>query len=35
MPEQSFKSHTKWDPPFHFFLMPVMLATFIFSVNHA
>ena len=35
MPEQSFKSHTKWDPPFHFFLMPVMLATFIFSVKHA
>ena len=35
MPDQSFKSHTKWDPPFHFFLMPVMLATFIFSVKHA
>ena len=35
MPEQSFKSHAKWDPPFHFFLMPVMLATFIFSVKHA
>ena len=35
MPEQSFKSHTKWDPPFHFFLMPVMLATVIFSVKHA
>mgnify|MGYP000078050132 CR=1 FL=1 len=35
MPEQSFKSHTKWDPPFHFFLMPVMLATFIFSAKHA
>ncbi len=35
MPDQSFKSHTKWDPPFHFFLLPVMLATFIFSVKHA
>ena len=35
MPEQNFKSHTKWDPPFHFFLLPVMLATFIFSVKHA
>ena len=35
MPDQSFKSHTKWDPPFHFFLMPVMLATLIFSVKHA
>jgi hypothetical protein len=35
MPEQSFKSHTKWDPPFHFFLLPVMVATFVFSVMHA
>ncbi len=35
MPDQSFKSHTKWDPPFHFFLLPVMLATFIFSVKDA
>lgn len=35
MPEQSFKNHTRWDPPFHFFLAPVILATFIFAVKDA
>lgn len=35
MPEQSFKNHTKWDPPFHFFLMPVIVVTFVYTVKHA
>jgi len=35
MAEQSFKNHTKWDPLFHFFLSPLMLGTFVFSVKHA
>src|SRR5438132_1735849 len=25
-PEQSFKSHARWQPLFHFFVMPVLLA---------
>jgi hypothetical protein len=29
---QSFKNHAKWDPPFHFFLMPFLLVNLIFSV---
>ena len=24
---QSFEKHTRWDPPFHFFLMPVAVIT--------
>jgi hypothetical protein len=35
MPEQSFKNHTKWDPLFHFFLMPVVVITIGYSVKHA
>lgn len=35
MPEQSFKNHTKWDPPFHFFLSPLLVATLLFSIKHA
>ena len=35
MAEQSFKNHTKWDPLFHFFLAPLMLATIAFSAKHA
>lgn len=35
MAEQNFQNHTKWDPPFHFFLSPVILGTFIFSAKHA
>jgi hypothetical protein len=26
---QSFKSHTRWDPLFHFFIMPLLLANVI------
>jgi hypothetical protein len=29
---QSFKSHTRWDPPFHFFVLPMLLLNFIFSI---
>lgn len=35
MAEQSFKNHTKWDPVFHFFLMPVVVVTIVYSVKHA
>lgn len=35
MSEQNFQNHTKWDPPFHFFLSPVILGTFAFSAKHA
>jgi len=26
---QSFKSHTRWDPIFHFFILPILLANII------
>jgi hypothetical protein len=29
---QSYTSHTRWHPPFHFFVAPVMLINFIWSV---
>jgi hypothetical protein len=29
---QSAKSHTRWDPPFHFFLLPVLLLDIVFAV---
>jgi hypothetical protein len=35
MAEQNFQNHTKWDPPFHFFLMPVVVGTLLFSIKHA
>lgn len=28
MAEQSFKSHARWLPPFHFFVLPVLLINF-------
>jgi hypothetical protein len=35
---QSYKNHTRFDPPFHFFLMPVMLlsipASILWYVHH-
>ena len=29
---QSYSNHTRWHPPFHFFLAPVLLINFILSV---
>lgn len=29
---QSYQNHVRWHPPFHFFLMPVMLINLIWSV---
>lgn len=29
---QSLKNHTRWHPPFHFFILPVLLINFIFSI---
>ena len=35
MPEpkpQTFANHTKWDPPFHFFVFPVFVITFFLTI---
>ena len=32
MADQSFESHTKWVPPFHFFVLPVLLINLGFSI---
>jgi Family of unknown function (DUF6526) len=33
---QNFKSHTRWDPIFHFFIVPLLLANIVISaVNYA
>ena len=32
MAEQSFKSHAKWVPPFHFFVLPVLLINIGFQI---
>jgi hypothetical protein len=29
---QNFANHTRWHPPFHFFVLPVMLINFVWSV---
>jgi Family of unknown function (DUF6526) len=34
MAEQSFKSHTRFLPPFHFFVVPVLLVNFINTLRH-
>jgi Family of unknown function (DUF6526) len=31
---QSFANHVKWDPPFHFFLVPVAVANAIMAIVH-
>ncbi|HJZ75069.1 MAG TPA: DUF6526 family protein [Vicinamibacterales bacterium] len=33
--EQSYKSHTRLLPPFHFFVLPVMFINFLNTVRHA
>lgn len=30
--QQSFANHTRWHPPFHFFVAPVMIINFIWSL---
>jgi Family of unknown function (DUF6526) len=32
MDPQTFTNHTRWHPPFHFFIMPVLLVNFIWSI---
>ena len=32
MAEQSFQSHSKWAPPFHFFVLPVLLINLGFAI---
>lgn len=32
MPEQNFQNHTRWLPPFHFFVLPVLLINLGFSL---
>jgi uncharacterized protein DUF6526 len=35
MPEtQSYKTHVRWFPPFHFFVLPVLLANFLNAVRY-
>jgi hypothetical protein len=29
---QNFKNHTRWYPPFHFFVLPMLLLNLIFSI---
>ena len=31
-PTQNFANHTRWHPPFHFFVLPVMLINFIWWI---
>ncbi|MES1254912.1 MAG: DUF6526 family protein [Acidobacteriota bacterium] len=31
---QTLKNHTRWFPPFHFFVMPVLLINFLNSIRH-
>lgn len=32
MEPQTFANHTRWHPPFHYFIVPVMLINFIWSI---
>jgi hypothetical protein len=32
--EQSFKSHARWLPPFHFFVIPVLLVNALNEIRH-
>jgi hypothetical protein len=29
---QSYNNHARWDPPFHYFLLPILLINLIFSI---
>lgn len=35
MKEQNFKNHMRFDPPFHFFLLPMFLLNLVFCIAHA
>jgi hypothetical protein len=30
--QQSLKNHMRWHPPFHFFILPLLLLNFIFAI---
>ena len=30
--QQSYANHTRWQPPFHFFVLPVMLINFLWAI---
>ena len=30
--DQNFANHTRWHPPFHFFVLPVLLINFVWSI---
>ena len=30
--QQSYANHTRWQPPFHFFVLPVMLINFVWAI---
>ncbi len=32
---QNYANHAKFDPPFHFFLMPIVVTNFIVNIVHA
>jgi hypothetical protein len=32
METQTFANHTRWDPPFHFFVMPVLMINFFWAI---
>ena len=31
---QSYKNHVRWLPPFHFFVMPVLLINVLYTIRH-
>jgi hypothetical protein len=33
-PVQSFQSHTRWYPPFHYIVLPILFANFVYQVYH-
>ena len=35
IPAQDFKTHRRWDPPYHYFAAPVLIVAFFVSLWHA
>ncbi|HET6180299.1 MAG TPA: DUF6526 family protein [Candidatus Sulfotelmatobacter sp.] len=31
---QSYANHTRWDPPFHFFILPIFIIGLLFTLIH-